>query len=106
MGIAKFRVIDALRVRSRTPVPNDPHASPESSASGREGEVANEMLVRYALSELPDRPRSVIELAFYSDLSQSQIAEQLGLPLGTVKSDMRRALLRLRDHLGGGGERE
>jgi RNA polymerase sigma-70 factor (ECF subfamily) len=106
MGIAKFRVIDALRARSRVPVPNDPHASPEPSASCREGEVANEMLVRYALSELPDRPRSVIELAFYSDLSQSQIAEQLGLPLGTVKSDMRRALVRLRDHLGGGGERE
>ena len=45
----------------------------------------------------------VVELAFYSDLTQSQIAEKLDMPLGTVKSHMRRGLRSLRAHLDGGG---
>ena len=48
------------------------------------------------------RPRQVLELAFYTGLSQRAIAERLQVPLGTVKSDMRRALLRLRGVLEGG----
>ena len=60
------------------------------------------LLVAHALSLLPEAPRQVIELAFYSDLTQSQISEKLNLPLGTVKSHMRRALLSLRAHLEGG----
>jgi len=64
--------------------------------------VADRLLVAHALDQLPERARRVVELAFYSELSQSEIAERLDLPLGTVKSDMRRALLRLRGHLEGG----
>ena len=44
----------------------------------------------------------MLELAFYSGLSQREIAERTEQPLGTVKSDMRRALLRLRTVLEGG----
>jgi RNA polymerase sigma-70 factor (ECF subfamily) len=61
--------------------------------------LSDRMLVAHALETLSPRARSVVELAFYSDLTQTQIAEKLALPLGTVKSDMRRALQRLRTHL-------
>ena len=65
-------------------------------------ELVDRLLVADALVTLAPRPREVLELAFYSGLSQREIADRLGVPLGTVKSDMRRALLRLRHELAGG----
>ncbi len=56
--------------------------------------------VRAALSELPERPRQVLELAYYRDLSQSEIAVELAAPLGTVKSWARQGLMGLRHRLG------
>ncbi len=64
--------------------------------------LADRLLVAHALDALSPRARQVVELAFYSDLTQTEIAARLDLPLGTVKSDMRRALQRLRTHLEGG----
>ena len=55
-----------------------------------------------ALAGMPDDERIVIVLAYGEDLSQSEIAERLGWPLGTVKTRTRRALARLRDVLGSG----
>ncbi len=55
--------------------------------------------VREALQQLPDKHRQVLELAYYDGLSQSEIAAQLGLPLGTVKTWSRQGLLTLRNHL-------
>ena len=52
-----------------------------------------------ALTAMPDDERAVILLAYGEDLSQSEIAERLGWPLGTVKTRTRRALARLRDVL-------
>jgi RNA polymerase sigma-70 factor (ECF subfamily) len=49
---------------------------------------------------LPDRARQVIEMAYFDDLTHTEIAERSGLPVGTVKSDIRRGLERLRDYLG------
>ena len=63
--------------------------------------LVDRLLVAHALTVLPDAPRQIVELAFYSDLTQTQIAEKLDMPLGTVKSHMRRALLSLRAHLEG-----
>lgn len=56
--------------------------------------------VREALEGLPEPQRRVLELAYYDDLSQSEIAVRLQAPLGTVKSWARRGLLYLRQRLG------
>ena len=55
-----------------------------------------------ALAELPDVERAVLVLAYRDELSQSEIAERLGWPIGTVKTRTRRALLRMRSALGPG----
>jgi len=52
-----------------------------------------------ALTELSEREREVLELAYFQDLTQSEIADRLGAPLGSVKSWARRGLLSLRDNL-------
>lgn len=56
--------------------------------------------IRVAMSDMPEQERTVILLAYQEDLSQSEIADRLDWPLGTVKTRTRRALLRLRESLG------
>lgn len=59
-------------------------------------------LLAKALQSLPSEQRSLIECAFLKGLTHHSISESLGLPLGTVKTNIRRGLLRLRDILQGG----
>jgi RNA polymerase sigma-70 factor (ECF subfamily) len=55
--------------------------------------------VKKAVGELEARERELLELAYFSDLTQTEIAAKVGLPLGTVKTRMRTALIKLRDGL-------
>lgn len=75
-----------------------PVPSPETAFALQELREA----LQAALATMPDDERLVIVLAYGEDLSQSEIAERLGWPLGTVKTRTRRALARLRDVLGSG----
>jgi RNA polymerase sigma-70 factor (ECF subfamily) len=57
-------------------------------------------LVRAALAELPPEQRQAVEFAYFRGLSQSEIAEKTGQPLGTVKTRVRLAMVKLREKLG------
>lgn len=103
MGITRHRVLDTQRSRARRPMPSaELEHAPGPAAAGSDDQLAERLLVAHALSTLEDRARTVVELAYYSDLTHSEIATRTGLPLGTVKSDLRRGLQRLRAHLEGG----
>jgi RNA polymerase sigma-70 factor (ECF subfamily) len=102
LGIARYKVIDVYRVESRNPVAGEESNRPEVGAEHETLEAtAQRMLVAEALSQLPERQKKMVRLAFYQDMTHSQIAEQFDLPLGTVKSDIRRGLEKLRRHLEG-----
>lgn len=69
--------------------------SPADAAVARE----DGRLLQQALEQLPREQRDVIELAYFRGLSQSEIAEQTGTPLGTVKTRTRQAMMKLRGYL-------
>jgi RNA polymerase sigma-70 factor (ECF subfamily) len=75
-----------------------PSRSPEMAAALGELRAA----LQAALATMPEDERIVIVMAYGEDLSQSEIAERLGWPLGTVKTRTRRALARLREVLASG----
>jgi RNA polymerase sigma-70 factor (ECF subfamily) len=64
------------------------------------GTAVDHFWLEGALERLPHHERAVIELAYFADRSQAQIADALGVPLGTVKSWTRRGLNRLASILG------
>jgi RNA polymerase sigma-70 factor (ECF subfamily) len=99
-AIARNASADALRGR-RTATVAEPPDLPDPSA-GPEQRTAAELeafAVHAAVDSLPDRERAVIELAYFSGLSQSEVAERLSLPLGTVKTRTRSGLARLAERL-------
>jgi RNA polymerase sigma-70 factor (ECF subfamily) len=94
--IARNSIIDAQR-RQPPPTVSDP---PELVAPGagpdEEAEASwNAWRVHRALETLPDHERAVIDLAYFSEMSQSEVAGFLQLPLGTVKTRTRSGLARL-----------
>ena len=105
--MVRSRSIDKLRasknrVRHEETVDNVPEvstASPNPEQLSAEGQRSDR--VRRALDQLSPAQREVIEMAFYSGYSQSELAEKLGQPLGTVKTRIRLGMLKLREHLEG-----
>ncbi|MBO1330615.1 RNA polymerase sigma factor [Streptomyces sp. VRA16 Mangrove soil] len=94
-GITRRRVADALTARTRR------HALIELAAARYVPDIAtsesvlDRVVVTQELARLPLAQRTVLCLAFYEDLTQPQIAERTGWPLGTVKSHARRGMQRL-----------
>jgi RNA polymerase sigma-70 factor (ECF subfamily) len=100
VGITRHRVADAFARRHReqraaaaagaaqvlAPVGDDPHAD-------------DRVVLMDELARIGEPQRAIMELAFFHDLTHEQIAERTGLPLGTVKSHIRRTLVRLRARL-------
>ncbi|MCR3750680.1 RNA polymerase sigma-70 factor, ECF subfamily [Lentzea californiensis] len=100
LTIARRRAIDLLRSHTRDEhVVKVLHSTGGGSPSGepvRPERIVDRMVVLEALDELPPQQRQVLLLAFYDDLTHEQIAAATGLPLGTVKSHLRRGMTRLR----------
>jgi len=105
MTIARSRAIDRLRsTRYRKRENESLDTVIGYAAQTEDPEEASifaerRRLVRRALQSLSADQRQVIEIAYFSGLSQSEIAERLGIPLGTVKTRMRIGLMRLREFL-------
>ncbi|MFD6184284.1 RNA polymerase sigma factor [Streptomyces goshikiensis] len=100
-GITRHKVADALEARTRRIRAADAAAAaaahhPDALAHPGPGpgpeQALDRLLLLAELARLPSAQRRVLCLAFYGDLTQAQIADRTGLPLGTVKSHMRRAL--------------
>ncbi|GIM91851.1 RNA polymerase sigma factor [Paractinoplanes toevensis] len=98
LGIAKRKAVDRLRsaardqrvaetVRAQVPAPDE--AEPPER-------IIDRLIVADELSRLPTEQRRTLELAFFDDLTHPQIAAVTGLPLGTVKSHIRRGMANLR----------
>lgn len=98
-GIAKNRIIDSIRAEKRHSDRRADAPSEELPTEAATDELGDKLLIADAMRILPDRSRTVINLAFFEDLTHPQIAERTELPLGTVKSDIRRGLAKIRHHL-------
>ena len=98
--VARNAVVDGLRKRPIATLAEPPELVSTSAGPDDEAVAAwTAWRVHRALETLPAHERPVIDLAYYSGLSQSEIAEFLQIPLGTVKTRTRSALARLADEL-------
>ncbi|MFF1509780.1 sigma-70 family RNA polymerase sigma factor [Streptomyces sp. NPDC058326] len=102
VGITRRKTADALTARTRRlDLVAAAGAALSPPAGTREGpeHVLDRIVVTRELARLPRVQRDVLTLAFFGDLTQVQIADRTGLPLGTVKSHARRGLRRMRRSL-------
>lgn len=99
VGITRNVVRTSLRSRARARTVRHLHEPAADDAAV--DRLADRLLVRQALDELPSHERDVIDLTMVRGHTQADAADLLGLPVGTVKSRQRRALVRLRSSLEG-----
>lgn len=107
LTIGRRKALDRLRAKKRSReefMSSDravfadlPSSDPDPATDVERSELRER--VRAALNELPDEQREALELGYFSGMSQSEIAEATGEPLGTVKTRMRLAMQKLREPL-------
>ena len=100
LTIARSRAIDHLR--RRIPEPRDPQVTAATIESGQSTADATDALadrwrMAHYLGLLPEDERRLLQMRFYEELSQSEIAERTGVALGTIKARMVRGLRRMRE---------
>lgn len=102
VGITKHAVADRYGARDRDRRLAQRTATLAAAPAGSQHEsdqIADSIVVHSGVAQLGQPQRDILTLAFYEELTHDEIAARLNLPLGTVKSHIRRSLRRLRDHL-------
>lgn len=105
IGIARRRAVDRLRglERERKGIDAAARLAEQkpggSTLPGHSEQIVDRIIVADGLAHLAEPQRRVLELAFFDDLSHRQISSVTGLPLGTVKTHVRRGLAQLRRRL-------
>lgn len=101
VGITRNTIADTHQARSRERSITEQVAAitGDDTAPAPEADLADRLLIADEMARLEPLPRAVVHLAFFDDLTHLQIAERLGIPVGTVKSHIRRSLAKLRGRL-------
>ncbi len=105
LTIARSRALDHLRRRSDQPMEDETLAALSGGDDDRAyNDLIDRALVGEALARIPEQERELLKLRFWDGLSQTEIAERTGQPLGTIKSRMTAGLRNVRVQLGDEGE--
>jgi RNA polymerase sigma-70 factor (ECF subfamily) len=101
-AVARNAIVDRARARGEATFADPPEAvAPDAGPDDRAESAYVSWRVHRAVQELPEHEREVLELAYWSGLSQSEVARFLDIPLGTVKTRTRSGLGHLADLLEG-----
>lgn len=96
LGICKFKIADALRARSRSSRIEDAALYSNPDQSSHADDVLDRVVVRDALESLGDPRGTILRMVFLEDKTHDVVSRELEMPLGTVKSHVRRGLEKLR----------
>jgi RNA polymerase sigma factor (sigma-70 family) len=101
VGITRNVIADAHEKRSRERATAEQLSAltVSTEAEASDAQLVDRLTIADEIAKLPPVPQQVVRLAFFDDLTHIQIAERLGLPIGTVKSHIRRSLVRLRESM-------
>ncbi|MBX9718669.1 MAG: RNA polymerase sigma factor [Microbacteriaceae bacterium] len=101
VGITRHTIADTHQARSRERSITEQVAAitGEETTPAPETDLADRLLIADEMARLEPVPRAVVHMAFFDDLTHLQIADRLGIPVGTVKSHIRRSLSKLRGRL-------